>query len=62
MTVERALAQAWTKVQAAPQGDALSGKYLPHMSDKVGETLCNVSVFKALEHIFPMVADLTLRV
>lgn len=57
MTVERALAQAWTKVQAAPQGDALSGKYLPHMSDKVGETLCN-----ALEHVFPMVADLTLRV
>lgn len=30
MAVERALAQAWTKVQAAPQGDALSGKYLPH--------------------------------
>lgn len=23
------------------------------MSDKVGETLCNASVFKALEHVFP---------
>lgn len=32
------------------------------MSDKVGETLCNVSVFKVLEHVFPMVADLTLSV
>lgn len=32
------------------------------MSDKVGETLYNASVFKALEHVFPMVADLTLSV
>lgn len=62
MTMERELAQAWAKVQVAPQGGELSGPLvnISTMGDRLRATFSNESVFKTKKSTFPLVADLTL--
>lgn len=62
MAMERALAQTWAKVQAAPQGGELSGPLvnISATGDRPRATFSNASVFKTKKSTFPLVADPTL--
>lgn len=62
MAVERALAQTWAKVQAAPQGGELSGPLVNISTMVTGrkQKLSDASVFKTKKSNFPLVVDLTL--